>query len=176
MNFSLFKLKSNKEGFSLIEVIVSITVFLMAMIGVIALISLNITHAALLRNRLIAANLAQEGIEVVRNIRDNNFLAQEVASTTPWDLNLNYGNNWRVEYNSLVLFGSGGNPPLNFHPSSGLYDYNNNPGDTAASIFSRLINIQQINANEIRITSTVNWSERGRNFAVAVEDHLFNWK
>ncbi len=165
-----------KKGFSLLEVIVSITVFLAAMIGVIGLLSFNIVNAALLRNRLIAANLAQEGIEVVRNIRDNNFLMQEVATSTPWDLNLS-GGSFRVDYKSqsLLPFSS---TPLNFHVSVGLYDYDSvPPSDTVVSIFSRSINIQKINDHEIKVEAIVTWKERGKDMPpLSVEDHLFNWK
>lgn len=170
MNFSLTDLKSHKRGFSLIEVVVSVTIFIVVMIGVTALISLNITNAALLRNRLIAANLAQEGIEIVRNIRDNNFLAPE-DQPVPWNQNLGNGD-WRVAYDSQSLL-SWNNQPLRFHPATGLFDYNT-PGN--ASIFRRTVNIQQVNVNEIKVTVTVNWEERGKPFSLSVEDHLFNWK
>ena len=171
MNFSLFNRNTKNRGFSLIEVVVSATIFIVAMLGVTALISLNIVNAALLRNRLIAANLAQEGIEIVRNIRDNNFLAPE-DPPVPWDQNLNNGD-WRVAYDSQTLL-SWNNQPLRFHSSSGLFDYNPSGGE--GSIFRRTINIQRINSNEIRVTSTTRWEERGRNFFLEAEHHLFNWK
>lgn len=173
MNFSLLKLKSNKRGFSLIEVVVSATIFIVAMFGVTALISLNIANAALLRNRLIAANLAQEGIEIVRNIRDNNFLAPDDPPVL-WDQNLDEGD-WRVDYASQNLTVLETNPPLYFHSGSGLYDYSSVDG--TLSVFSRRINIEKINDNEIRAKSIVTWRERNKDMApLEVEDHLFNWK
>ena len=159
-----------QKGFSLIEVVVSTTIFIVAMLGVTALISLNIANAALLRNRLIAANLAQEGIEIVRNIRDNNFLASEDPPVL-WNQNLTEGD-WRVSWDSQSLL-SGNNQPLRFHSESGLFDYNLS-GE--ASIFSRTISIQPINDDEIKVISRVGWQERGRNLSVEAEGHLFNWK
>ena len=156
----------------MIEVVVSATIFIVAMFGVTAIISFNIANAALLRNRLIAANLAQEGIEIVRNIRDNNFLAPE-NSPVPWDQNLAEGD-WRVDYTSQGLMALGANPPLYFHSGSGIYDYS--IGGTP-SVFSRRINIVKINANEIRVKSIVTWRERNRDMPpLEAEDHLFNWK
>lgn len=164
----------SEKSFSLLEVVVSITVFLAAMIGVIGLLSFNIVNAALLRNKLIAANLAQEGIEIVRNIRDNNFLQREAGNYIAWDYRLGAGS-YRADYSSQALLAFS-NIPLNFHSSAGLYDYSNMPpSDTVASIFYRRISIDNINSDEIKVEVAMTWKERGKDRSLSAEVHLFNW-
>jgi len=64
-------------GFTMIELLIAIAVF---MIGIMAAFSLSLHNLNTTKenaNRVIAADLAREGIETVRNIRDSNWLARE---------------------------------------------------------------------------------------------------
>jgi prepilin-type N-terminal cleavage/methylation domain-containing protein len=86
---------SNYKGFTLIEVVVA--VFILT-IGVLAIFNVvqNITvYSRVSSSKLTAVYLAQEGIELVRNQRDSNWLAGD-----SWDLNLPEG----VESNILEKF------------------------------------------------------------------------
>lgn len=70
------------RGVGLLEAIVAIGVIVAGLIGVFTLvIGTSRSHRESL-NRFIAVNLAREGIEVVRNIRDSNSLD---SSRSPWD-------------------------------------------------------------------------------------------
>jgi len=64
----------NKKAFSLLEIIIAMFIISMGVIGVMSLIVSNINLGLFSKNKLIAMNLAQEGIELVRNIRDENWL------------------------------------------------------------------------------------------------------
>ncbi|EKE10756.1 MAG: hypothetical protein ACD_15C00204G0008 [uncultured bacterium] len=69
-----YKEKStNKKGFSLIEVLFSLGMFVLGIFGVVSLMYGEMTKSMDRRNEAIAGALAQEGIEMVRNIRDNNW-------------------------------------------------------------------------------------------------------
>src|SRR3989344_8936214 len=61
------------KGFTLIEVIVSILMISTVVVGAMFAISLSFSSAARIRDSMIAANLAQEGLEVVRGIRDRDW-------------------------------------------------------------------------------------------------------
>src|SRR3989338_10456135 len=63
-----------EKGFTLIEVIVAVFVLTIGVVGVFALVNQTMAASSILTSRLIAAYLAQEGIEIARNIRDGNFL------------------------------------------------------------------------------------------------------
>lgn len=66
--------KKNQEGFTLIELLIAISVFT---IGIMAAFTLALSNINTVRdnfNRVLSANLSREGLEIVRNIRDTNWL------------------------------------------------------------------------------------------------------
>src|SRR3989338_5479549 len=64
---------TNKKGFSIIEVIISVFVIAVGLVSIIGLIAGSLRESINSRNQTIAANLVQEGVELVRNVRDNNW-------------------------------------------------------------------------------------------------------
>ena len=62
------------KGFTLIELIIAILILAVATIGVYNSFSTVVIFTDGVSSRLTAAYLAQEGIEIVRNMRDNNWL------------------------------------------------------------------------------------------------------
>lgn len=65
---------SGGRGFSMIEVIISIFLIIVGIIASVELISKSLKDSMDSRDQLIAVGLAQEGVELVRNVRDNNWL------------------------------------------------------------------------------------------------------
>lgn len=61
-----------KNGFSFIETMVSISLLMLIMVGPISLSARGVSMITEAKNRLIAFYLAQEAIEHVRMVRDNN--------------------------------------------------------------------------------------------------------
>lgn len=70
---------SVKKGFSIIEVIFSVFVITVGLTAVLAVMARSILNSLESRNTIIASQLAQEGIEAVRNIRDNNWVKSRVS-------------------------------------------------------------------------------------------------
>ena len=156
---------SYNKGFTLVEALVALVILTIAL-GPSLILSSDITNvASVIQNDLIAANLAQEGVEVVRALRDSNWF-----TSLPFNTGF-AGGIFRVEGYSASMIVLGANPPLKVN--NGLYNYSAGT-DT---IFQRTITINNVNLNEIRIVSDVIWTERGsRARDVKVESHLFNWK
>jgi prepilin-type N-terminal cleavage/methylation domain-containing protein len=71
-NFSQ-KIKNN-AGFTLIELIISILILSVAVVGIFSAFSAAVILTADQSDRLVATYLAQEGMEIVGNIRDTNWL------------------------------------------------------------------------------------------------------
>lgn len=157
--------KAVQEGFTLVEALVTLVVLSIAL-GPSLILTTNVSNTtSIVRNNLIAANLAQEGIEVVRAIRDTNWFLGNA-----FDQGLANGT-YRVQWNSDSLIALGSNPPIK--EDNGLYNYSTG-SDT---IFRRTISILKVNAGEIRVISQVIWQEKGgRDRSVMAESHLFNWK
>ena len=64
----------NSKGFTLIELIIAIFILSVAIIGVFSAFSLVAELTSAASSRLKASFLAQEGLEIIRNMRDSNWL------------------------------------------------------------------------------------------------------
>jgi prepilin-type N-terminal cleavage/methylation domain-containing protein len=61
------------RGFTLIEVIVGMTVFSIGLTAIFALLSTTMTSASYARHETVVAGLLREQMELVKNIRDTNL-------------------------------------------------------------------------------------------------------
>lgn len=68
-------LQKRGNAFSTGEVLLAMFVLSIGLVTVVALVSKSLKHSLFSRDVIIAAELAQEGVELVRNIRDNDFAA-----------------------------------------------------------------------------------------------------
>ena len=67
-------ISESKKGFTIIELIISIFILSVAVVGIFGAFSMVSVLTADATNKLTATYLAQEGMEIVRNIRDSNWL------------------------------------------------------------------------------------------------------
>lgn len=155
-------------GFTLIEILVTIFIFSIAFTATSFLLSSNLRAATAVKNDFIASGLTQEGMEVVRNIRDRDwFLGNSFGSSIP-------DGNYRVQWNSSVLIVLGGNPNLKRDSGNGIVSYDS--GNDI--IFRRTVDISTVvPGTEKKVVVTVSWTERsGSTKSLSAEEHLFNWK
>lgn len=173
---------SKKCGFTLLETVVALGVIMAAIIGPYTLATRGIVNANTAKSRLTALHLSQEGIELVRYIRDNNILAG-----LPWDgeEGVENGNEirdgvWQIDVLSGTLRVFNGSPLL-YDPGTGLYNY----ATGNASPFVRSISIEKPpltptpgipGADQIRIKSTVVWTEGVSERSAALEEIIYNWQ
>lgn len=68
-----------KKGFSLLEVMMALFVLSIGVTGVLSLMTNSITNSNDARDAIVAAQLAQEGIELIRNKRDSNVAVNPTA-------------------------------------------------------------------------------------------------
>lgn len=78
-------LKSNRfihsrRGFTLVELIIGMTIFAIGLSGIYALLQSTMWTAAYSRHEIVVANLLREKIELVKNLRDTN-----IKNYLPWD-------------------------------------------------------------------------------------------
>lgn len=78
-----------KRGFSIIEVLFATLIFSVGLVSVSNLMLESLKNSADSRNVVIAAQLAQEGVELVRNFRDNNIAKGNIAfNGMPYNMEL----------------------------------------------------------------------------------------
>jgi prepilin-type N-terminal cleavage/methylation domain-containing protein len=66
---------SNRSGFTLVEVLVAILIFGLGLISAFVLSNTASSLSMRSKQEIIATNLLREQLELVKNIRDTNFLA-----------------------------------------------------------------------------------------------------
>lgn len=97
-------MKKSNKWFSIIEILVWIFIFSVWLTSVFVLIISTGNMNAYSKNSIIASNLAREGIEIVKNVRDDNYLNLYRWNKIPWDDNLKLfstGVYYKVENNLL---------------------------------------------------------------------------
>ena len=161
-------------GFTILELIVAIFIITTGLVAAASLMSYSISAVIIGKSQIIATNLAQEGLEVVRNIRDNNWHCiadPDCTDVTNWNEGLGAGDK-QVEYDSLSLSVYTGNP-LKLYGEFYQYTFGDETHETR---FYRKITITDISANEIKVVSEVTFSERSKSYSVSAENRLYDWK
>lgn len=73
--------KNSRDGQGLLEVVMAIGIIIIGLVGTITLILWTIAVGNVSQSQVVALNLAREGIEVARSIRDSNWLAMDSGTT-----------------------------------------------------------------------------------------------
>ncbi len=165
MRYNFFSSSKDQQGFTLIEVLVALFILTTALTGIVVVITSNSSDAELIKNSYIASGLVQEGVEVVRNIRDSDWHAgNEFGTSLP-------EGDYTVEWNSRSLTPLAGKQSLKLDTGNHTYNYSSG----IPTIFQRTVSITTVSPDEKKVEVTVAWSIRGVPRTIQAEDHLFNW-
>ena len=75
--------RQGEAGFTLVETLVAITLITIAIVAPMGLTVQSLEAAYYARDKITASNLAQEGLEGIRSVRDGNVLATAKGTVTP---------------------------------------------------------------------------------------------
>ena len=170
-------------GFTIIELIISIFILSVAIIGVYAAFSVMVILSSEAEDRLVAAYLAQEGVEIIRNIRDSNWIKGRGwdeyiggcgSGTTGCEVD--YKTTGSLENPVYVWVGQG--RFLKIDPENSFYNY-----DVGAETkFTRKITIEPLDVFIVRVKAEVFWNKKpsiispdGAEDSIAVEETLYDW-
>lgn len=155
-------------GFTLVEVLVALAILTTALVPAFVLAGDALKLSTRLRNTLISANLAQEGVEIARAIRDSNWF-----NNLPFDTGLSSCNlGCTVQYDSdAPTVGTFMGTPLKLDETTGLYQYTTGTD----SIFTRTITVTTVSAAAIKVVSEVSWMDRSVPRKTVLEYYLYDW-
>ena len=156
-------------GFTLLETLIALFILSSAISGAFAVVIYNVNNASYIKNSFVANGLAQEAMEIVRNMRDNDWLAGR-----PFGTALPVGSNWRVDWQSSALLAPDTTAVLKKNPTTGLYSY---AIADEATVFKRTVDIVQKSPDEYQVNVKVSWREHWTTItpSISAEEHLFNW-
>ncbi len=175
----------NHKGFTLIETLFAILIFSASLVSLMAIAGRGIAAAHSAREQTTAHYLAQEGLEVVRNIRDTNMINQQswdtqfdsCTETAPCQIDYQAGSDIPVlvpcttdpvkgcqmgeSNNAFVNEGSGQTPSGYFRK---IYSV---PGD-----IDTLTGLSR----EYKIVSIIKWNAKGIDRSVVMQMILKKWQ
>jgi len=169
-----FKKISNNDGFSFIELLAVMFIVNVALVTLINMSMQAIQTERFNRNVLIAAQLAQEGIELVRNVRDNDWQAGVTPNTI---FNSAIDGVYAMDYTfgpATVLTGDlNDNNSKLYLDARGYYSHDSTGTSTK---FRRAISITTSGTASTTVASEVRFSDgiTARNYKV--ETILYDWK
>jgi len=181
------KIIKNNSGISILEVIVAVLIITMSMVGVLSLVIQNIQAQYINKNILIASGLAQEGLELVRNARDLNWLTPGSDPANDWKRYIVGDGTYAIDYRgrSSITNITGIDDPVarlyikSAEPNIGLYTHASNGGN-APTNFYRLITVAvgPIDATHdyLDVKCKILWREGTENHDYTAETYLYNWR
>ncbi|HXK35128.1 MAG TPA: prepilin-type N-terminal cleavage/methylation domain-containing protein [Candidatus Paceibacterota bacterium] len=178
--YSKFKKKfASSFGFTLIETLVALAIFSASVVALISVTASGVANTNFAKNKITASYLAQEGVELVRNIRDNAILGSNDwteflsdigpcgggCTIDPVDLGVSGCAN---AGGCQLFYTSSGNDPGFYRPTISLGE---------ESIFYSLIVVDNnfSSGAEAKVISTIFWNQGGAQRRVSASENLFNW-
>ena len=165
------KFIKNLSGFSILEVIVSFYIVSMGMVGLLSLIIQNTQVQNINKNDLIAVQLAQEGTELVRRVRDNNWLIGNSAFSGI--ANTDTTKTFAIDSDALTDNVLIGDDSARLMVDSGYYLHSGSD----PSNFRRIIETTNYSsASSTEVDCRVQWTEKNQVHEQVVSEILYDWR
>ncbi len=174
----------NGAGFTLIETLVSILIFSVSIVALISITAGGVSDTGFVKKKQTAYLLAQEGVEVLRFMRDSSIRSGDDWATFNSEISGAGCTGDGCTVDSYRLAGgdpvlptidncNGQCPVMKYDPLSGYqYSYG------TKTDFVRTIKLNKVpggHANEIEIYSEVSWQHGGDPFSVVLREVITNW-
>lgn len=166
------EIKEKTKGFTLLEMLISLVVISVGVLGVFSAISKFSQNTQLEKENLVAAYLCQEGIEIVKNRRDTNWI-----TGAAWNAGLtNCASGCEADYlaDMTVDLPVWSNPGkfLYLEAATRSYKYLASPtGVDTKTQYTRRINIAA-GTDELDIVVNVYWAGK----TMTVSENIYNWR
>ena len=153
-----------QKGFTLIEILVAVSILIIGIVGLYLALPRIFESFYFSKDYFIASYLGQEGMELVRNIRDGNWLRNDT-----WNNGLS-DDDYQIAYNDSSLFLY---QDTFLYLKDGFYCYNLEGVQTK---FKRKITITNLADNKLNVKVVISWPEKAVIKNYEVQENLYDWK
>ena len=162
---------SRAPAFSLIELLVSMAIIGIGLLGISSLAAQNIRVQYFNRNSLISAQLAQEGLELARNLRDNDWKSSSPITSSS-SLEGLYNDLFTIDYlGNISSYSAPQDVPFLNIDNDGFYSYDFVGTSTP---FKRYVT-SQCQENYCLLSCVVAWQAGGQSGNYQVDTYLYAW-
>jgi prepilin-type N-terminal cleavage/methylation domain-containing protein len=174
--------RKKNSGFTLVETLVAVGILSLSILATFTAIQGGLQASETSKDQMTAFYLTQEIMEYIKNIRDQNVLANLGGSSINW-LSGVAGTGDACASGAMCQIDSpaktvtactggviGGCAYLKQDSSTGLMGYA--AGNNTS--FKRGVQVETVSANEAKVTVTINWTTRGQAQSFQVTESLFN--
>jgi hypothetical protein len=165
------------RGQILIEVMVALSIVVIAFSGVLGLLGTSLGLTRTISNQYVGTYLAAEGVEIVKNIIDENYFRGDRFGTRPFNQGISASRSYYLDKNSTSDNTGEYASNLQLRFDGAYYSYS--AGENTP--FRREIMIRQVDDNgdgsaeALEVTSRVTWSGKGGDFQAVVKDVFTRW-
>ncbi len=164
-----------QNGFTILETIIAFFIITIGMVGVLTLVVQNVQVQYINKNVLIASHLAQEGLELVRNVRDNNWLTPGHG----WTQDIVGDGTYTIDYRGRMNINNTANDINDagaklYIDSNGFYSHE---ATAEATNFYRLITVVDNSGNGyLDVECKIRWLEKAQNYDYTAKTLLYDWR
>ncbi|MCK9578477.1 prepilin-type N-terminal cleavage/methylation domain-containing protein [bacterium] len=170
----------NQKGFSLVEMLVSVFIIAFALVSMFGLNSKYNHQTKQEKEAYEAALLAEEGVEIIKNMRDSNWICETPPCSASWDAGLTAcSSGCEIDY--LKKGGNGTTDGLTswssgnflYVDNAGIYRYPNSSEISSLkwTPYKRKITIVPA-TDKLQISVQVSWY----NYSTEVKQDIYNWR
>ena len=170
---------------------IGISLILTGMLGILNLLTNSMRASDTIASQFVGANLAAEGIEVVKNIMDDLLVQSSdwtyVVNGIPDgtyevdSLTRNFGIDVNDSTRARSIFTSTSTTPLTLDFTTREYGYSGDP-NAIETMFRRTVYVKW-NADpltgepiSLSVSSRIDWTVRGNDLSVVVDDQFYRWR
>lgn len=165
---------SSRAGQIMVESLVAICIITVGLLGIFSLLSNSLGINRDVAGQYVAAGLAAEGIELIKNMIDGNLIMGKPFNDGPC---LNPGVHAIIfdDANSIGSICAGPDITgdyLVFDSNNGLYSY---AGDVITG-YKRSVTVEWPVPEQMKIKSIVTWTGHTGTSKIELEDNFFDWR
>jgi prepilin-type N-terminal cleavage/methylation domain-containing protein len=180
IKYSKFKIQNSKfqSGFTLLEIIAVVFIITLGLLGIMSLVNQNVQVGYVNQNRIVASQLCQEGLELARNVRDNNWLlGDDWKNGTSSASDIIQDGTYAIDYTGITDVTDINSFWPNFYIDRNIY-YRHiaSPGAATTTAYSRVLNVKTETDASTTLECVVQWKTGRNTLQFTAQTILYNWR